>query len=499
LWEPYGVEVSGTTGDQSQARLTTDGSGGAIFTWYDSRGDDADVYAQRVSADGVPQWATHGTPIFIDTDHQGGQGIVSDGAGGAYITWESQYDIYVQRVDSYGGFLWPYPGAFLCYDPADQDYPVMIGMDQGGAIVSWTDSRYGKMDIYAQYVDPAGYWGHPAPRIHSVNDVPGDQGGCVNLAFYASQYEAIGYVQYYSVWSAIGTPEAVLASFGGEKITEGLKEVDPENGLPSLRRMELNGSEYFWRLIGILDPGLLDTYSVVAWTLFDSTAACNDYHYFQVIAHSDDPSVFWASMPDSGYSVDNLAPCAPLCLAGEPSSTPDGLVISWSPNSEADLDGYAVYRGVTEGFVPGPGNLLDSPCDTMIFDGGWNGSFFYKVSALDVHGNESDFALLRPSDVTGEDPVPDYSTYLSQNFPNPFNPSTTIDFGLDKGMRVELNVYDTAGRLVRTLIEGELPAGIYREEWDGRTQSGLEAASGIYFYRLVAGDFVQTKKMVLIR
>jgi hypothetical protein len=122
------------------------------------------------------------------------------------------------------------------------------------------------------------------------------------------------------------------------------------------------------------------------------------------------------------------------------------------------------------------------------------------VAAVDVHGNVSEYVLLGPEGVTGEEtPETPLASYLSQNFPNPFNPLTMIRFGLREPGRVSLRIYDTAGRLVRALVEEPRDAGHYAEEWNGRDNAGHEVASGVYFYRLEAGTFNETKKMILLR
>jgi hypothetical protein len=88
---------------------------------------------------------------------------------------------------------------------------------------------------------------------------------------------------------------------------------------------------------------------------------------------------------------------------------------------------------------------------------------------------------------------------LHDNRPNPFNPTTTIAYDLPRDGRVRLTVYDVRGRPVRELVNASAPAGRHQIAWDGRNQQGQAVASGVYFYRLAAGDFVQTKKMVLLK
>jgi hypothetical protein len=89
--------------------------------------------------------------------------------------------------------------------------------------------------------------------------------------------------------------------------------------------------------------------------------------------------------------------------------------------------------------------------------------------------------------------------YLNQNFPNPFNPSTTITYGLPKRSRTRLVIYNLLGQQMVTLVDRDQPAGRYQIVWDGRDAAGRPVASGVYVYRLQAGDFVATKKLVLVK
>jgi hypothetical protein len=92
-----------------------------------------------------------------------------------------------------------------------------------------------------------------------------------------------------------------------------------------------------------------------------------------------------------------------------------------------------------------------------------------------------------------------FKNRLIQNYPNPFNPTTTIAFSIAKDSDVKLVVYDVAGARVRTLADGHRVANNYRLAWDGKNDAGESVASGVYFYRLTAGSFTTTKKMVLLR
>lgn len=97
-----------------------------------------------------------------------------------------------------------------------------------------------------------------------------------------------------------------------------------------------------------------------------------------------------------------------------------------------------------------------------------------------------------------EDMLPAAFT-LESNYPNPFNPSTTIRYALPEAARVRLSIYDLSGRLVRTLVSAEENPGYKQVVWNGRNQAGDALSSGVYLYRLEAGEFVQTRKMLFLK
>jgi hypothetical protein len=95
---------------------------------------------------------------------------------------------------------------------------------------------------------------------------------------------------------------------------------------------------------------------------------------------------------------------------------------------------------------------------------------------------------------------PQLATYLDHNYPNPFNPTTTIRYGVKTQAHVSLKVYNVAGQLVKTLVNGiQQPTAEYKVKWNGDSDSGQAVASGVYFYKLVTKDFAQTRKMVLLK
>jgi flagellar hook assembly protein FlgD len=88
---------------------------------------------------------------------------------------------------------------------------------------------------------------------------------------------------------------------------------------------------------------------------------------------------------------------------------------------------------------------------------------------------------------------------LAQNFPNPFNPSTTISYALPKDVSVQLEIFNLLGQRVKVLTDGYQTAGFKSVVWDGFDQSGKAVSSGIYIYRLKAGNYTKTRKMMLLK
>jgi hypothetical protein len=99
----------------------------------------------------------------------------------------------------------------------------------------------------------------------------------------------------------------------------------------------------------------------------------------------------------------------------------------------------------------------------------------------------------------GDDSVLPRDYSLDQNYPNPFNPETQIDYYLASGGMVELSVYNVLGTKIKTLVSEYQASGSYTVKWYGDSDAGEQVASGVYFYKLSAGQFSETKKMMLLK
>jgi len=167
-WTADGVSVCTASDYQGNLQIVSDGYGGAIITWEDDRNGNTDIYAQRINIEGTPLWTSDGVSVCTATDLQRNSQLISDGSGGAIITWEDirnspKGDIYAQRVNSSGAMQWTIDGIAVCTAGYYLQYPQIISDGSGGAIITWQDDRSGNYDIYTQRINSAGIpeWSMP--------------------------------------------------------------------------------------------------------------------------------------------------------------------------------------------------------------------------------------------------------------------------------------------------------------------------------------------------
>ena len=228
----------------------------------------------------------------------------------------------------------------------------------------------------------------------------------------------------------------------------------------------------------IFDPAIL------TWTNTGLNAGNYAYHVTATYTNPNGESV--------ASNVENVVITLPAPQNFNAVSNWPNILCTWT--SMPGVQGYNVYQN---------GTLVTTTTSTFYLHANVPaGTYIYKVAAVFNGGWVGPFSntvtVVHPP--VGTDPIlVPLVTSLDGNYPNPFNPTTLIKFGLHEAQKVAIDVYNVKGEKVRTLVNGELEAGFHSILWNGKDDSGKTTASGVYFYKMKAGKFVSTKKMILMK
>jgi hypothetical protein len=223
--------------------------------------------------------------------------------------------------------------------------------------------------------------------------------------------------------------------------------------------------------------------------------------YFDMVSDSNGVSLAWVATfngeQDVYYSyITDTTGTVPVKLLSFSSSVAANVVtLNWSTATELNNHGFEIERRPdkgnwrTIGFREGKGttsktqqySYSDNLSEIV------SSKFYYRLKQIDFNGS------FEYSEIVEVEITPAVFS-LSQNYPNPFNPTTTIKYQLPASSKVTLKVYDVLGNEVATLLNEEKEAGTYEVMFEASNYS-----SGVYIYRLQAGSFIETKKMVLLR
>ena len=503
-WAADGVPVQATGYDEYGPSIIDDGDAGVIVAWLDGRAGGREIYAQRLDRWGGPLWDVGGVPVCTAGNYVEAPELISDGAGGVIVSWRDyrgvsdESDVYAQRLDAGGSPVWQLDGVAISTPEGKQQDLTLVTDGAGGAIMAWRlgDGENSEGDIYAQKIERNGFLGFPSPSITVVEDYPDDQGGMAVVSWFPSYLDAYPdqVVTDYSIWRRM--PEEEPPERGGVDTLTLSEDV----GLPA--EVVCSYLRSGWSYVGDVTASYWWQYAYDAPTYGDSTASGIPMTEYMVVAQTNDQWVFWESYPFAGYSVDNLAPGAPLALAAAPEQADVELTWSGSGHDDEDLDFYNIYRSDVSGFTPGAGTFIGTAADTLYTDvepGG--GTWYYLVAAEDVHGNEGDASNEASAETwTGvEEPIPIVYA-LRGNSPNPFNPVTSIHYDVPApGGRVGLRIYDVNGRLTRELVDEFQGPGRMRVVWRGIDDAGEPVSSGVYFCRMTAAGYEKTIKLTLLK
>lgn len=178
----------------------------------------------------------------------------------------------------------------------------------------------------------------------------------------------------------------------------------------------------------------------------------------------------------------------------------EGVLLNWTTATELNNQGFDIERSASIqawtkiGYVPGFGTTTEPRTYSFMDNQVATGHYNYRLKQIDFDGT---YAY---SDEVGVEVDITPSQYgLFQNYPNPFNPTTKIQFQVPQASDVSIVIYDMLGQEVKSLFAENVQAGNYSVDWNGTNDAGLKMSSGSYIYRMTAGEFVQTKEMVLLK
>ena len=545
-WVQDGTAICTATGTQGGPKVVSDGAGGAIVTWEDHRnGYYGDIYAQRVNASGAVQWATDGVAICAATGSQYSPTIVSDGAGGAIVVWNDDRagygygDIYAQRVNASGAVQWATDGVAICTATGSQSSLTVVSDGAGGAIIAWVDTRSGlaNPDIWAQRVNASGVlqWTHlnfdsvplcRAPGYQVDPTIASDGAGGAIVAWedartgddiYAQRVNASGWVQ----WTGEGVPLCTATGYqsaptivsdgaGGAIVTWTDSRSGNNSGIYA-QRVNTSGAVQ-WATDGVAVCAATGEKQSPEITFDGAGGAIVTWHD----ARSGPYDLYAQRVNASGavqWTAEGVVVCGTPVSRDYPwykqiiSDGAGGAIVTWNDEAEGIFGDIYAQRVNASGVVRWTANGVALCTATGIQDGpaiisdGWGGAIVAwnddrNAANPDIYAQRVDangFALLTATD------APAVPIELQQNYPNPFNPTTTMTYSVPERCNVVLKIYDVSGKCIARLVDKEQEKGSYSVAWNGKDETGSSLASGIYLYRLSAGNQTIAKKMVLLR
>ncbi len=200
--------------------------------------------------------------------------------------------------------------------------------------------------------------------------------------------------------------------------------------------------------------------------------------------------------------TENIIPVEMLSFTSE--VTGNDVKLFWSTATETNNSGFEIQKQVANrqsavskwesiGFVPGFGTTTEVHHYSFVDESLQSGNYQYRLKQVDFDGS------FTYSDIIEVEVLSPNVFSLEQNYPNPYNPSTTIRYEIPEQSFVTIKVYDVLGNEIATLVNEEKPAGSYEVEFNIYSDEGQNLVSGVYFYKLQVGNFIQTKKMVLLK
>ncbi|MCB1047360.1 MAG: T9SS type A sorting domain-containing protein [Calditrichaeota bacterium] len=549
----------GISGSVAQVKNVATPEGTMVF-WVDPRNAGGPhVYMQFLDeVTGNPVLPENG--VAVDMSLEGGQNrydVVSDGSGGAFVVIEAGSDGaqqgFLTRIDSDGQMLWnssqPVTPAF---DP-DQSglyYQQYMKVRRSGdhVVVAWSgvDTTYSMFyaEVSAQAFDFNGtsLWGAQGARVTSTpfihetfNDIAPDGNGGLYLVWESGDWQDTDVLIQHldatgnATWADGGLVfgggvagnqrKASIAARNGGGVL-GIWEdltADPSNSDLVARAMDANGTS-LWetpvdtragsqktaRIVNDGYDGAYIAYSDFSnndnddiyqrHVLADGSLLWDDGSGSLYVADGSQEDVTGITIPVNGWSAFLVA------VAAEETGDTTGYKDLWVHQSNVDRVSGVIQGTEYEGEIL---NFFHNQREPFLSHDLQGGAYLSWVD-MRASGKEDikDVYTTRVTidPLSGVDnPEQPVAFTLRPNYPNPFNPSTTLEYQLVRPGQVRMDVFNLAGQRVRSLVNEEQASGSYRIHFDGRNDAGLGLASGIYFARLQAHGQQREQKMVLLK
>jgi hypothetical protein len=557
-YKPWGIkkQILGELPQQWQAAIIEDGEGGLIVGYEDNEWIPpyyfkSRVRVQKVDSIGNFLWGSTGIRVSVQELNQGNIRIINDGNGGCIVVWNQElsdytYEYRANRINQLGERTWSDSGIFIVNSLSSEPASIVKSID-GNYYVQYSNiyrlNQYGQ--ILNQYY--GNMLGQPVPDTEGGVIISGGANWSINgYTLIAQRKDSLGnnlwqepYVEiadsldintllninynngyYYYSWTGKKNGIDKIAQFqalrldGTKLFSEGslpLSNYPIDALLGGILSSDSGSVVLIWEDFRP-DDGVfaqkVDTSGKKLWDTTDVRLYSGAYADLFTTTdgnggaiglgwHQYDFSIRVFNVSKNGIMGEVVVPVELISFTANMIN--DKVELNWQTATELNNQVFQIERRKTQdegikeweniGSINGSGTTTEPQSYTFIDENISAGIYQYRLKQMDYDGsfeysNEIEvYVGIAPKEFV-----------LEQNYPNPFNPSTTIKFQLPNDGMVTLKVYDILGNEVTTLINEQKPQGRYEVNFNAS-----QLASGVYVYKLRAGDFISSKKMIHLK
>lgn len=471
VWALQGVRVCTVATSQETIDVVTDGAGGMIVVWTDSRTGDYDVYAQRIDVTGTRLWGDEGLPVAVEIRHQYRVAALADGAGGVFLAWDDarrtsgSSDIYLQRLDADGNAAFAPSGMVVSAASAFERHVALASDGAGGVVVAWS---LGADGVWAARVHGDGTFGYSPMAVSTdVTDQANVHAGVDGVG---------GAIVAWRAGSRLGCQRLTA---DGDLLWGGGTDVPLTLSLNSTTDFDVawngDGGMYatWYEYAGSDRTVRLQRLSAVGSRAFSDTGLVVDPNGAPgsnavVIDGDGNALVAWTAVSSHVLARKVLSD-------GSFPWGPDPILVSGSNGNHLELDAVPTANG---------GMIVSFELDPFSLDSDVMAQ--HVLASGDLGG------------VLGVGGVAATASGFLDARPVPFRTGTTITVDALAGGPASVTIVDVAGRAVRALVEGPLARGRHAVSWDGRDHRGRRVAPGVYYVVAVTAAGREVRPLVRV-